>query len=188
MALSQLMVVIDIYIYISSGYLLHSHGIAMAHGNRCFTELNSMVIFHGYVSHNQRIYIYIPLNHHWITLNQHEITMFLGFLNPWWFSRLAITPTAAASTEKPKQRPRPRPQQWAGCSWESLRRQHRSPSPETICFFRILTKQNWIAKPSIIAKPSRNFWILTNQFLTNQNEIFSLPIYQWFIFHSYVNH
>ena len=27
----------------------------MAHRNRWFTELNSMVIFHGYVSHNQRV-------------------------------------------------------------------------------------------------------------------------------------
>ena len=45
-----------------SGYLLHSHGLAMPiYRNRWFTVLNSMVIFHGYVSHHQRVYfMYYP--------------------------------------------------------------------------------------------------------------------------------
>ena len=33
----------------------------MAHGNRWFTELNSMVIFHGYVSHNQMVKSFVMI-------------------------------------------------------------------------------------------------------------------------------
>ena len=42
---------------------------AMIHRNRRFTVLNSMVIFHGYVSHNQRVYVmgsYVTImERHW---------------------------------------------------------------------------------------------------------------------------
>ena len=44
------------YIYIPSGYLLHSHGKWPIEIDGL--PINSMVIFHGYVTNNQRVYIY----------------------------------------------------------------------------------------------------------------------------------
>ena len=54
--------------YIPSGYSTVRHGIDGPNRNRWFTVLNSMVIFHGYVSHNQRViivdlYVFFFLNH-----------------------------------------------------------------------------------------------------------------------------
>ena len=43
-------------IYVPYGYDYHSHGIDGPNRNRWFTVLNSMVIFHGYVTNNQMVY------------------------------------------------------------------------------------------------------------------------------------
>jgi hypothetical protein len=49
--------------HLPSGYLTVCHGIDGPNRNRWFTELKNGGSFHGYVSHNQRVYIFTINDH-----------------------------------------------------------------------------------------------------------------------------
>ena len=49
------------------GSLTVRHGIDGPNRNRWFTVLNSMVMFHGYVSHNQMVNLHYPMVFLWFS-------------------------------------------------------------------------------------------------------------------------